>query len=154
MARDMRYMRLLTSIQMHHPKALQRATEATFHAIWTDTSNRDDSDRAVMSEETLRSICGAGGLQPADIEVTLASIGEAVVKETLRSSVEEAIELGAFGAPFMVVSKPGLPEGVGGVDGDVPIVFFGSDRFEQMAFTLGLPWVGPDPTRPSCMGKL
>ena len=47
---------------------------------------------------------------------------------------------GAYGAPFIVVSGPGLDE---------DMVFFGSDRFEQMALAMGKPWYGPDPERPT-----
>ena len=54
------------------------------------------------------------------------------VKDKLRHNTEEAIKLGAFGAPFIVVDDQ---------------IYFGSDRLEQMAFTHNLPWVGPDPHR-------
>ena len=32
--------------------------------------------------------------------------------------------------------------------------FFGSDRLEQLAFSAGLPWLGPDPRRPTTVSKI
>ena len=57
----------------------------------------------------------------------------------------EAVELGMYGAPFIKIESPA---------GDTPMVCFGSDRFEQLAFANGWPWVGPDPSRPSVGAKL
>jgi 2-hydroxychromene-2-carboxylate isomerase len=51
---------------------------------------------------------------------------------------EEALREGAFGVPtLVVVGHPGLPPG--------RRMFFGCDRFEQMAALLGKPWMGPCP---------
>jgi 2-hydroxychromene-2-carboxylate isomerase len=58
------------------------------------------------------------------------SAADSDVKEQLKKNVAEAVALGAFGAPFIVVDDQ---------------VYFGSDRLEQMAFTHDLPWHGPAP---------
>ena len=51
----------------------------------------------------------------------------------------EAVARGAFGAPTICVGAK---------------LWFGSDRLEQMAFDLRLPWLGPDPSRPTAGAKL
>ena len=142
LARDLRYMRLLTSLRLTHPEALEEATAATFAAIWSDPDNRDADGAAVMTEQTLLGICAAGGLDEAAAAAAVASVGDKKVKGALKASVAEALDLGMFGAPFMVVDRPAA-------DGSGDMVYFGSDRFEQMAFSLDLPWMGPDPARPS-----
>ena len=58
-------------------------------------------------------------------------------KALLRANTEEAVALGAYGVPTMVVSGSGLLQ--------EPSLFFGSDRFEQLAFLAEKPWFGPDP---------
>lgn len=60
--------------------------------------------------------------------------------------VAEAVELGMYGAPFIKIESPAA--------GDTPMVCFGSDRFEQLAFANGWPWLGPDPSRPTAGPKL
>lgn len=51
-----------------------------------------------------------------------------------------------YGAPFIKIESPAA--------GATPMVCFGSDRFEQLAFVNGWPWLGPDPSRPSAGAKL
>ena len=58
--------------------------------------------------------------------------------------VTEAVELGMYGAPFIKIESPAA--------GDTPMVCFGSDRFEQLAFANGWTWVGPDPSRTTRVG--
>jgi 2-hydroxychromene-2-carboxylate isomerase len=60
-------------------------------------------------------------------------------KELLKATTSEAVAAGAYGAPFLVISQAGKDT----------MVAFGSDRFEQLAFSLGWQWLGPDPTRPT-----
>lgn len=59
------------------------------------------------------------------------------IKERLKQNTNEAVEAGAFGVPTMLVSSN---------DDDKPQFFFGSDRFEQMAFLTGKKWHGYNPT--------
>lgn len=58
------------------------------------------------------------------------SVTSKLIKDQLKNMVAEAVSLGAYGAPFIVVDDQ---------------VYFGSDRLEQLAFTHGLPWRGPNP---------
>ena len=62
------------------------------------------------------------------VSLLLCSVNDKEVKDQLKANVAEALDLGAFGVPFIVIEDN---------------VYFGSDRFEQMAFTHGLAWHGP-----------
>lgn len=54
-----------------------------------------------------------------------------------QENTELAVKKGMFGAPtFYVTVSAKKPR---------EMMFFGSDRFEQMAFVLGKPWEGPNP---------
>ena len=57
------------------------------------------------------------------------------MKNTLKSTTSEAVKEGAFGLPFIILDQRQWP----GKGGDVPNeTFFGSDRFEVMANSLGM----------------
>ena len=62
----------------------------------------------------------------------------------MSKNTEEVLALGAFGLPVFV-GNPDDSESGGG-KGEM---FFGSDRFEQLAAHYGLPWLGPVPARPT-----
>jgi len=70
-----------------------------------------------------------------------AGISTPEAKGLLKANTAEAVERGVFESPTMLVS--GLPGGDGGDGGEH--LFFGSDRFEQLAFLAGKPWYGPNP---------
>lgn len=57
----------------------------------------------------------------------------------LQDNTEIAVKKGMFGAPTMYVSP--ADKSMQGRE----MMFFGSDRFEQMAFAIGKPWDGPAP---------
>lgn len=63
------------------------------------------------------------------------------VKDGLVKNTEEVLALGAFGMPVFV-GNPDETRHKGEM-------FFGSDRFDQMAFHYGLPYLGPVPSRPT-----
>jgi glutathione S-transferase kappa 1 len=73
------------------------------------------------------------GLSKLQIQQLFQRSVQRSVKETLQTKTQEALSLGAFGAPFFVVQDQ---------------VFFGSDRFEQLAVLLNQPWLGVVPSRP------
>jgi 2-hydroxychromene-2-carboxylate isomerase len=52
------------------------------------------------------------------------------------------VEQGAFGSPTMIVSVPKEDGSSGG-----PMLFFGSDRFEQLAHAINKPYHGVQPNK-------
>jgi len=68
------------------------------------------------------------------IEKCLKLANDTTVKERLKETTQEAVELGAFGAPAIIVHTETGPE-----------MFFGSDRFPLIAELLKETWKGPLP---------
>ncbi|KTF89669.1 hypothetical protein cypCar_00007237 [Cyprinus carpio] len=60
------------------------------------------------------------------------------IKDKLKSVTQEALEYKCFGFPFIVCQVNGKAK-----------VFFGSDRFELMAYFMGEKWMGPHPNKPT-----
>ena len=114
-----------------------------FEAIWANPNTRDSQGNVLMSIELLKTICIRAGLSDAEAAEVMARINDPETVDQLKSSVSEAVSRGAFGAPFIVVTPL---KGAGKTEEQV---YFGSDRFEAMAFSLGKPWLGPDPMRPT-----
>jgi glutathione S-transferase kappa 1 len=138
-----RYQRLLTAVRQIQPIHLEGVTAGVFKLIWGDKDARDAGGNVIITEAILQAICTSAGIPAIDAATCVAAIDSVETKSALKHSVVEAVERGAYGAPFIAVT------GHGKTDQPDEIVVFGSDRFEQLAFVLGLPWYGPDPTRPS-----
>ena len=69
-------------------------------------------------------------LSEKEVEMVLQRGKEQEAKDKLQENTKKALELGAFGAPWMfVTNKQGKSQ-----------PFFGSDRFHFMWEFLGLPW--------------
>ena len=149
LARDMRYQRLLTAIRLQHPTALAEATRLTFELIWASARDRDDKGNVLITPEVLVRIATEAGIDAAAAEALLGAIDADETKGMLKDTTAEAVSLGAYGAPFIAVTQEGGSGVAGAKQQPPPQVFFGSDRFEQLAFTMGWPWHGPDPQRPT-----
>jgi len=80
---------------------------ATFKAYYVDGRNISEIDEVLAVAETV-------GI---DKDALAAGLGDQSVKDALKTAVEQAIEIGVFGAPTTVV------------DGEL---FWGSDRIEQI----------------------
>lgn len=143
LASDMRYQRLLTAISMKgDERALQNATSRIFEIIHFDATARDEDGNVNMSESVLVNVARGAGFDAQEAKDLVGrDIASTAVKAKLREVTNEAIDLGAFGAPFFVIKPHGAED-------TEEQVYFGSDRFEQMACVNGWPWVGPDPARP------
>jgi len=69
-------------------------------------------------------------------------------KALLKANTAEAVELGVYGSPALLVDRTyqGSSAGVDtAIRGEGGMLIFGSDRFEQLAFLCDKPWFGPDP---------
>lgn len=96
-------------------------------------------DAALLTEA-----CDKAGLNVAEANALVAASAADEAKAALRATTDEAVALGAYGVPWIVVRPPlrrAPPRGAG-KPGE-PMCFFGSDRFEQIAFLLGERWDGP-----------
>ncbi len=98
-------MRAVVGVQTHMPERFEEFLQVVFNAIWIDSVNMNDAGR-------VNSTLTAAGFDPAQV---IALANDAEIKETLRSTTDEAVRRGAFGAPTMFVGDE---------------MFFGQDRLD------------------------
>ncbi|GAA5827938.1 hypothetical protein JCM11251_005655 [Rhodosporidiobolus azoricus] len=111
-------------------EALEKAIDVFFAAIWQPSSS--SSALEVIKPENVAKL--ATSLLPAgDAEEVLQAAASTDIEEKLKAEAADLVKSGAFGFPCIVVEKD---------DGEKRS-FFGSDRFEQIAFWLGKEWKGP-----------
>lgn len=142
LARDMRYMRLLAHVRLRFPDALEEATAGVFALIWGDAGARDAGGRVLLTEEKLEAVCVRAGLTAEAAKAAVAGIGAEGTRAALKQSVQDCVAAGGFGVPFFRITNHEQS------DQPDPIIAFGSDRFEQLAFAMKKPWLGPDPDSP------
>ena len=139
--------RLLCAAQaLCDPATVEGLVTSLTDAIHSDASFRDADNNLAIDEAFLRACCEKVPTV-RDVDALLAAAAGADAKAALRATTDEAVERGAFGSPSMVIDMTGNAEvNPAGDDGDGnPFFIFGSDRFEQMAFTAGRRWDGPNP---------
>ncbi|XP_056332251.1 glutathione S-transferase kappa 1-like isoform X4 [Danio aesculapii] len=90
----------------------------------------------IVQPASLTEVGIKAGFSAIEVEDILTLAKSQQIKDKLRSITNEALEYKCFGLPFIVCQ----------VDGKAK-VFFGSDRFELMAYFLGEKWLGPHPTK-------
>ncbi|WP_434603360.1 2-hydroxychromene-2-carboxylate isomerase [Pseudomonas sp. Z1-14] len=105
-------MRAVTGMQLRHPDRFETFTSCLFRALWVNARNLNDP-------ATVAAVLDEGGFDPAYV---LALTADEQVKETLRSTTEEAVRRGVFGAPSMFVGNE---------------MFFGQDRLDFVREALG-----------------
>ena len=98
-------MRAATGVQMRQPERLQDFLHAVFNALWVDALNLNEPQLVAST------LTDAG----FDIERVLALTNDPEVKTRLRSTTDEAVARGVFGAPTTFVGEH---------------MFFGQDRLE------------------------
>jgi glutathione S-transferase kappa 1 len=117
--------RILTALKLDHPHHLKSASLALWKAYW-----QEDRDLEVNTiEEYLKPI-----LKDNFEGIVEQASTERIKSELTKQTNHVAQVEGAFGAPWFVVE----------VDGK-KTTFFGSDRFESMAYWAGFPYQGPNP---------
>eukprot|EP00118_Oscarella_pearsei_P015757 m.144589 g.144589 ORF g.144589 m.144589 type:complete len:226 (+) comp38404_c0_seq7:48-725(+) len=120
--------RLLTATNIYSPVW----TEGLSRALWTRIWSKDED---VIEDESLIQACHSTGMTKEEAEDLVSKISTDPVKQEYKRVTEEGLAYGAFGAPTIVF----FPEK------DKPFMFWGSDRFELMAYVLGKTWHGPTP---------
>lgn len=110
---------------------------AFMHGFHSDKSFRDEESNDIhVNESFVLECCKRVGLTEAVSKQLVASMDSPEVKAELRSNTERAVSQGAFGSPTMVVYP---------IASDEPMLFFGSDRFEQLAHAINKPYYGVQP---------
>ncbi|GAA5909388.1 hypothetical protein JCM6882_000968 [Rhodosporidiobolus microsporus] len=109
---------------------LDKAVDGFFAAVWQPSASLPAVE--ALKPENLPKVA-AMCLPKSNIEELLQLASSNGIKEKLKSESAAVVKEGAFGFPWIVVER----------DDGQKRSFFGSDRFEQIAFWLGKEWKGP-----------
>jgi len=126
-------MRMLAAVCLAYPQSsdphnrIEKLSRAMWLRVWSYQQDLSkDSILAAFKE------IGINNQQ--EMESLLEKSRSVEAKQELIKNTNRAIAAGAFGAPIIIAHHQGQEQ-----------IFFGSDRFEQMAFVLGRKWNGPNP---------
>lgn len=123
-------MRALVAVELARPDLVEEAARQLWLRVWSRNQPVGDAD-------AIRAALVAAGVPDDVVAAALSPSGE--VKDALKRSTAEAVGLGAFGFPFIVVYPPPGAAAAG----RKPQAYFGSDRFDVIAEELGKRWDGP-----------
>lgn len=105
------HMKLAVAVQRHHADSFSAFNRAMFDAMWVQNQNL--TEPAVVA-----AVCASVGL---DANHLLMETEQDDVRNALRGNTDEAIALGAFGAPTMMYNGE---------------MFFGQDRLPMLEMAL------------------
>ncbi|GAA5841743.1 hypothetical protein JCM11251_007071, partial [Rhodosporidiobolus azoricus] len=130
-------MRVLRAVEEKYGQGevLDKATEGFFNAIWRPSPSGLSAVEA-LQPSNLPSVASAF-LPKSDIDELMQMATSNVIKDKLKDESGQLVKEGAFGFPWIIVER----------DDGQKRSFFGSDRFEQLAFWLGKEWKGPVPQK-------
>ncbi|KAJ0066362.1 hypothetical protein NL108_011128, partial [Boleophthalmus pectinirostris] len=114
-------MRFVTAVQEREvggDTQVERVSRELWRRIWSE-------DKDITKPESLAEAGVKAGLSHKDIEEILAMITTVKIKDKLKNATQEALEHGAFGFPMIICHM-----------GEKKEMFFGSDRFELMAYCI------------------
>ncbi|XP_035213633.1 glutathione S-transferase kappa 1-like [Stegodyphus dumicola] len=124
--------RFITAVDILKPEYLEGISRALWLRLY-------DQHKDITEEESFKEAAHLIEMDPEILEKSLHAMHDNKTKQRLRKYTDDALEYSAFGAPMIVAHVSGTPE-----------VFFGSDRFELLAYTLGETWMGPVPNKLTC----
>ncbi|XP_058241496.1 glutathione S-transferase kappa 1 [Hemibagrus wyckioides] len=127
-------MRFITAVG-EKEKGSDRLVENVSREVWKRIWSKDQD---ICEPVSLSEAGQKAGLSSSEVEEVLQLAKSQPIKDKLKQTTQEAIEYKAFGFPLIVCHGDGKPQ-----------VFFGSDRFELMAFCIGEKWLGPQPSKPT-----
>ncbi|XP_047018052.1 glutathione S-transferase kappa 1 isoform X2 [Ictalurus punctatus] len=125
-------MRFITAV-VENAKDGDRLVENVSREVWKRiwSTDQDICEPSSLSEAGLKA-----GLSSSEVEELIRQAKSQPVKDKLKQTTQEALDYKAFGFPLIICHVDGKPE-----------VFFGSDRFELMAYCIGEKWLGPQPDK-------
>lgn len=123
--------RFITAVNMKRPEFTEVLSRALFQRIYVE-------DVDATEPGSLKAGAVKAGLPQDVIDEALARYNTPEVKNRLKQTTQEALDMGAFGSPFIVAHVNGKKE-----------TFFGSDRFPVLAMVIGEQWKGPLPEKAS-----
>ncbi|GAA5860252.1 hypothetical protein JCM8547_003444 [Rhodosporidiobolus lusitaniae] len=137
-------MRFLRAVEEKYGQGekLDQATDAFFAAIWQATPSLPAVE--AIKPENFAQIASSFLSSKSEIEEIVKLSTSNDIKDKLKAESAQVVENGAFGFPWILLER----------DDGQKRHFFGSDRFEQMAFWLGKEWKGPCPSEGRRESKL
>jgi len=118
--------RLLTAVNLKQPSL----TESLSRELWMRIWNRDED---ITSPESLLEALMNVGLKSSEAADLLKASTDKAVADKLKDITKEALDMGAFGAPTIVVLD----------SNNEKQMIFGSDRIEVLAWMIGEKYEGP-----------
>ncbi|KAM9488395.1 glutathione S-transferase kappa 1-like [Clarias gariepinus] len=125
----MRFITAVAEKEKGSDRLVEKVSRELWKRIWS--TDQDICERASLTEAGLKA-----GLSSREVEELLDLAKSQPIKDKLKQATQEALDYEAFGFPFIICHVDGKPE-----------VFFGSDRFELMAYCIGEKWLGPQPDK-------
>lgn len=141
--------RTLSAAELHGlPAAKQLDLALGFSdAIHADTALRNEDNDLEVAPSLFHAAFAKARLDESSANAIMQLSGSAEVKARLQATTEEAVARGAFGSPTLFVESGAVRGAVrGGATAGEELMLFGSDRMEQLAWTLDQPWMGPNPS--------
>nr|BAS29960.1 glutathione S-transferase kappa [Cyprinus carpio] len=127
----MRFVTALAEKEKEGDMLVERVSRELWKRKWR--THQDITQPASLTEAGLKA-----GLSANVVKEILSLSKSQPIKDKLKSVTQEALEYKCFGFPFIVCQVNGKAK-----------VFFGSDRFELMAYFMGEKWMGPHPNKPT-----
>jgi len=134
---SIKFQRLLCASQHANldREQIEEIIDSLTNGIHLDKSLRDDKNSLILDGDFISQRLEKAGINK-QLSASLQTDSQSLdVKELLKSNTNEAIRAGAYGVPTMLITAKQFKK---------PELFFGSDRFEQIAFLTGNKWLGPN----------
>lgn len=126
-AGSLKQQRFLTAVKKLYPEYLESCSREFWYRCWSE-------DLDATKDASIFMVAMRAGLKEDEILNCLEDIQTDDLKYVLKETTSEAVKAGAFGLPFMTIERDNTVDR-----------FWGSDRFEIMANSLGVEWHGPVP---------
>ena len=129
MLQSLKPMRLITAISYYYPnqpELIIRSSIAFWQRLWR-------FDVEIETFTALQEVLNHIGITKLSIQKKIIENSQTnpIIKDQLKKNTQQAIDSGAFGAPWIIVNDKEC--------------FFGSDRFHQIAYYLNKPYYGLTP---------